>query len=380
MVIIFLGLGAPLKTFSEAGERDEEAVLARVHFEDQADLSLLAQSLDIWEINHDQLNLVAYLTPREYRQLVLDGYQVNIDPDLNSKIKQKVQPLAGQTSGVPGFPCYRTVEETYTSLGQLAVEVPELAAWIDIGDSWEKITSGGIQGHDIYTLVLTNSDIPGPKPKLFLMAAIHAREYATAELAARFADYLVENYGANPEITWLLDYYEVHILPIANPDGRKIAEGGIYWRKNTNNADGCSNSNLWGTDLNRNSSFKWGLAGASQDACDETFRGSAPASESETQAIQDYLAGIFADRRGSGDQDPAPIDTAGLLITLHSYGDAIFYPWGWTAEPAPNQNSLRTLGRKFGYYSGYQVCQSGEPGCIYPSSGSTDDWAYGELG
>ena len=380
MVIVFLGLGAPLKTGSDAGENKEEAVIGRVHFEDQADLNLLAQSLDVWEVDHDQFSLVAYLTPFEYFQLVAGGYQVEIDPDQTSRMKQTIQPLADQTSGIPGFPCYRTVEETYTSLGQVAAEVPQLATWIDIGDSWEKFSSGGVQGNDIYTLVLTNSAISGPKPKFFLMAAIHAREYATAELAARFAEYLVENYGTNPDITWLLDYSEVHILPIANPDGRKIAEGGIYWRKNTNDTDGCSNTNLWGTDLNRNSSFKWGLVGASQDACDETFRGSAPASESETRALQEYLAGIFTDMRGSGDQDPAPIDTAGLLITLHSYGESILYPWGWTPEPAPNQIPLRTLGRKFGFYSAYQVCQSGEPGCIYLTSGSSDDWAYGELG
>ena len=29
---------------------------------------------------------------------------------------------------------------------------------------------------------------------------------------------------------------------------------------------------------------------------------------------------------------------------------------------------------------GYQVCQAGEPGCIYQTDGTTDDWAYGELG
>jgi hypothetical protein len=44
------------------------------------------------------------------------------------------------------------------------------------------------------------------------------------------------------------------------------------------------------------------------------------------------------------------------------------------------QRPAETLGRKFGYFNHYQVCQSGEPYCIYQTSGSTDDWAYGELG
>ena len=212
------------------------------------------------------------------------------------------------------------------------------------------------------------------------MAAIHAREYATAELATRFAEHLVLNYGQDADITWLLDYYEVHITPIANPDGRKIAEAGIYWRKNVNNTDGCAQPNLWGTDLNRNSSFKWGFVGASQEACAETFRGAAPASETETRAIQDYISSIFSDRRGPADSDPAPVDTSGIFITLHSYGDLIFFPWAWTDSAAPNALALQTLGRKFGYHSGYQVCQSGGVGCLYQSSGNSDDWAYGELG
>ena len=58
----------------------------------------------------------------------------------------------------------------------------------------------------------------------------------------------------------------------------------------------------------------------------------------------------------------------------------MLFPWGWTATHSPNDTQLRTLGRKFGYYTGYTVCQSGEPGCIYQTDGTTDDWAYGELG
>ncbi|MEK6195031.1 MAG: M14 family zinc carboxypeptidase, partial [Deltaproteobacteria bacterium] len=258
---------------------------------------MLANSVDIWEVNHEEGYVVAYLTSTEYQELISMGFTVVIDQERTSHIRNNLQLSPDQTGGIPGFPCYRTVEETHTSLEDLAASPPGLAAWMDSGDSWEKWFSGEIRGYDLHTLVLTNTSTPGPKPRLYIMAAIHAREYATAELAFRFAEYLVEKYDQDADITWLLDYYEVHITPIANPDGRKIAEGGIYWRKNVNNTDGCPNPNSWGTDLNRNSSFKWGLVGSSQDACSETFRGSAPASETETQAIQDYVSGIFADLR-----------------------------------------------------------------------------------
>jgi hypothetical protein len=283
-------------------------------------------------------------------------------------------------SGIPSFPCYRTVEETYSDLAQLALDNPDLVTWVDIGDSWEKVNSGGASGNDLYTLIVTNSAIAGPKPKFYLMSAIHAREYTTAELATRFAEYLIENYNHDPEITWLLDYSEVHITPHANPDGRVIAETGVSWRKNTDNDDGCLLSAWWGTDLNRNSSFKWGFPGASSFACDTTYRGPGPVSEPETQAIQNYASSLFPDQRGPEDDDPAPEDSTGLFITLHSSGNLVLLPWGWSSSPPPNSTSLETLGRKFGYYNEYEVCQGGAPGCIYQTSGSTDDWMYGELG
>ena len=285
--------------------------------------------------------------------------------------------LPGQTSGIPGYPCYRTVEETYDTLAALATDHPDLATWSDVGDSWEKTIPGGEDGYDINALVITNRNIPGPKPKFFMIAAIHAREYTTAELASRFAEKLINDYGIDPDVTWLVDNYEFHLIPQANPDGRKLAEAGKSWRKNTDNDDGCPNSNYWGTDLNRNSSFKWNEGGSSDFACDETYHGPSAASEPEVQAIENYARSIFPDQRGADDFDAAPDDAQGVFVTLHSYSQLVLFPWEWTdTQDAPNKAGLQTLGRKFGYFNQYEVCSD----CLYNASGVTDDFTYGELG
>jgi hypothetical protein len=388
IIFIFILLIFPLTALSPLEGRingdqrhsQDSILVARVYFSSFAELNSLASTLDIWEVDHQNGYFVALVSSSQLDELNQSGFQVEIDSIRTSFLTRRNQLLPGQLSGIPGYPCYRTVEETFSDLAQLAVDYPDLVTWIDIGDSWEKENSGGGSGYDLYTLIITNSAIPGPKPKFHLLSAIHAREYTTAELATRFAEYLVENYDRDPEITWLLDYYEVHITPQANPDGRKIAENGVYWRKNTDNDDGCLDSDWWGTDLNRNSSFKWGLPGSSSNSCDETYRGPASVSEPETQAIQSYASSIFPDQRSPEDDDPAPQDSSGLFITLHSFGDIVLFPWGWSPYPSPNNTPLETLGRKFGFYNGYEVCQSGEPGCIYQTSGSTDDWMYGELG
>ena len=154
-------------------------------------------------------------------------------------------------------------------------DFPNLASWIDVGDSWEKTTTGGSAGYDMQVLRLTNADVPGTppagftgKPRLFVTSAIHAREYTTAELMTRFAEYLVTNHGVDADATWLLDEHEIHLMLQTNPDGRKQAETGLSWRKNTNENYCCPTSTSRGADLNRNFEFQWGCCGGSSgDRC-----------------------------------------------------------------------------------------------------------------
>jgi carboxypeptidase T len=366
-------------------------IVARVYFGDEEMLIQLASVLDVWEVRHQGARgegyVVAMLSLAQAQALQATGVRVELDEARTADLQQPVQ-TAGQQVGIPGFACYRTVEETEAALAALATTYPTLARWVDIGDSWNQLNPGNGAGHDLQVLVLTNSNIPGPKPRFFLMAAIHARELTTAEVATRFAEELITGYGRNPDATWLLDATEIHILSLANPDGRKWAEQLLYWRKNTNRADGCASDSpffsYYGVDLNRNSSFKWGQcegAGCStNNACRDTFRGSGPASEPETQAIQNYVTGLFPDQRGPADTDPASVESSGLFISLHSYSELVLFPWGWRSTPSPNHTQLQTLGHKFGYFTGYGVCQSGSDNCLYMTDGTTDDWAYGELG
>jgi len=185
------------------------------------------------------------------------------------------------------------------------------------------------------------------------------------------------NYDNSADIHWLLDYSEVHILAIANPDGRKIAETGVYWRKNTDNDDGCADSQKWGTDINRNFSFKWSVTGSSYYPCDETYHGPSSASEPETISIQSHARSLFPDQRAIDDFAPAPLTKRGILVSLHSYGELVLWPWGWSSNQSPNHTQLKALGEKFAYQLNYTPKQSS---LLYPVSGSTDDWAYGELG
>lgn len=353
----------------------------RITFATEDDLRPLTGNLDVWAVDRAGGEVTALVYPGQERWLALLGYTWETDEEKTAEVNRPVARSVGQTSGIPGYACYRTVAETYADLSRLATEKPHIARWIDIGDSYDKITPDGPDGSDIYALVLTNSaSAATEKGKFVLVAAIHAREYATAEVAARYAEMLAAGYGVDPNITWLLDYNEIHIIPQANPDGRGWAEQGYSWRKNTNNPAGCGFP-YYGVDLNRNSSFLWStcLGGCSSaDPCSIVYRGTSAASEPEVQAVENHMRSVFADQKGPNLDDPAPATTNGIFISLHSYGNLVIYTWDHTGSDAPNMNEMRRLGRKFGYHNRYSVCNTSN--CLYAVDGSTTDFAYGEFG
>ncbi|TFG66188.1 MAG: hypothetical protein E4H27_10210, partial [Anaerolineales bacterium] len=109
----------------------------------------------------------------------------------------------------------------------------------------------------------------------------------------------------------------------------------------------------------------------------ETYQGPTPASEPETIVIANFIRSLFSDQRGPGFSDPAPLDTSGVFITLHSYGNLVLWPWSSTYAESPNTEQFAMLGSKLASYNGY-TAKAGSG--LYPASGTTLDFAYGELG
>ena len=367
-----------------AQEEKQHPVVVDIRFTTDDELTYLTTHYDVWEVHRESHTLKAMLTESEYAQLLTRGYQVTLDKEQTIQVNTPLVALPGQTSGIPGYSCYRTVEETYLSAANLVSAHPYLAEWTDIGDSWEK-TQDISNGYDLMVLKLTNKSITADKPNLFIMSGLHARELAPVELNTRFAEYLLSNYGTDADITWMLDHHELHLLLVANPDGRKIVEqqvegdvnGNLAWRKNTNANYCASDPNKNGADLNRNFPFHWGEAGASTVDCEPTFRGEAALSEPESQSISSYLQLLFPNPHVPTTAIPAPENTAGIFIDLHSYGNLVLWPYGYDDVLAPNNDQLQTLGRKFAFFNNYDPKQAV---FLYPMSGASDDFAYGDLG
>ena len=287
---------------------------------------------------------------------------------------------------------YRTVDEHYAHLDSVAAAHPGLATVHDYGDSWRKV-QGLSNPNDLKVICITAKqpgdcalDPGSAKPRAVIMAAIHARELQTSELAWRLIDELTGGYGVDADITHMLDTTEVWVIPVVNPDGREIVEGGgnrpYLQRKNANATQGnCAvpptSSNHHGVDLNRNAStFNYGGAGTTVSPCAQTFRGTGPASEPEQASLEALFTQLWPDQKGAP-SSPVATSSTGTFITLHSYGDLVLLPPG-DGPLTPNDAQLRALAFRMSHFNNYETGTG--PETLYGTTGTTDDWVHYTLG
>ncbi|WP_434439034.1 M14 family zinc carboxypeptidase [Lentzea sp. E54] len=335
---------------------------------------LLGLGYDVLE-QRDGEDLFVIGDARTSAELRADGFASTVETAMPPS--QWAPRSVGDTTYYGG---YRTVTAHLAHLDQISADHPGLATVVDYGDSWRKTQGNG--GYDLKALCITKKSAgdcaltpAAPKPRLFVMGQLHAREITTGDMAWRFIDDLV----GSADLTAMLADLEVWVVPIANPDGVEIVESGgdtpVLQRKNAN---GTCTSGRRGVDLNRNAGSHWGEAGSSTDECSETYRGPRADSEVEVQALESLWRKLYRDTRPPGDTAAATTDTTGAVISMHSYGDYVLFPWGWSTQKTGNDAALRRMAQDMAALSGFTSGQPGE--VLYNASGATDDWVYDDLG
>jgi carboxypeptidase T len=223
-----------------------------------------------------------------------------------------------------------------------------------------------VQGRDILALRL-NTDAsgaePSSKPGAVFTGTFHAREHLSTEVALLLGRFLAEKKD-DPKVRELLRTRDIYILPMINPDGAEydISTGEYQWhRKNmSRNPDGST-----GVDLNRNYGYLWGGAGSSGSPWSDTYRGPSAFSESESKAFKSFLEA----RRN-----------VKTLISYHSYGELVLYPWGGDDSDVPDAKDLaayKALAVEMGKLTGYAPQKSSD---LYVATGDATDWTYAALG
>lgn len=318
--------------------------------------------------------LILFVDENEFQAISNSGlaYEIMIDdwftyynslPKLTEVEKEFIKMESQKDFGVTGFDFgsmggYYTLAEIEADLDEMYSLFPNLIT--------QKYSIGtSVEGRTIWAVKISdNPNINENEPAVGFDALVHAREPQSMATLMYFMWYLIENYGSDPEVTYLVNNREIYCVPCFNPDGYEYnrltnPNGGGYWRKNRrNNGGGC-----YGIDLNRNFGYMWGYdnIGSSPDPCAETYRGSSAFSEPESQAVRDL----------------AILKNYGTHFNMHSYGNYYLYPWGYIDEETPDSLTYREFASDMGSYSGYAY------GTVqqllgYPSNGSVRDWMYGE--
>jgi len=260
---------------------------------------------------------------------------------------------------------YHNDAEARAQIDQAISMHPAIAGRTVIGASHE--------GRELWAVKISdNVGVDEGEPEVLLTAGQHAREHLTIEMALYLIGELTSRYATDPRVRGIVDSREIWIVPNLNPDGSEydIAEDRYHaWRKNR---QPNPSSDFVGTDLNRNWGFKWGCCGGSSDQfAIETYRGAAPFSAPETQALRNFVAGRVI---GGLQQIKASID-------FHAFSELILWPYGHTrADTGPgltqdDRDTFATLGESMSRTNGYAAQQSSD---LYITDGALDDWLWGE--
>jgi len=219
--------------FNQHGE-----VYFKFQISDAKELSTLTRIISIDHVKGKEVH--AYANRNEFADFlrVKTSFQILKAPGtLLSKLE--LNPYSGIKQ--PGertlWDFYPTYEQYVGYMVGFANDHPDLCHVDTVGVS--------IQGRLILTLKISdNVNLEEAEPQFLYTSSIHGDEITGYVLMLHLIDYLLTNYGIDPEITNLINTTEIFINPLANPDG--TYHGG------NNSVYGAVRYNANSIDLNRN--------------------------------------------------------------------------------------------------------------------------------
>ncbi len=259
---------------------------------------------------------------------------------------------------------YYTFAEIEEQLDILYADYPNLIT--------EKLSLGtSLEGRDVWMVKMSdNPNIDEDEAEMLYTGLHHAREPMSYMNLFYFMHWLAENYETDPEAAALLNGRELYFIPAVNPDGlvynQQIApNGGGMQRKNMRDT---SLGTPTGVDLNRNYSYMWAYdnVGSSPDGCYETYRGTSPFSEPETQIVKEFVES----------------HNFKIALNYHSYGNLFIRPFGYDPDltlPEEDFEIFVEYGEAMTQYNNY-LFGTGIETVGYTVNGEACDWMYGEHG
>ncbi|MFH1866011.1 MAG: M14 family zinc carboxypeptidase [Candidatus Eisenbacteria bacterium] len=307
---------ALLAPVAHAYPRDDAAVVT-VDIISREDIHRLNElGMDIMTVRGGVAEIAAI--PSEVDVLWANGFRPGV---LIPRMIDAVPSLSLEDRGV-----YHSYSEVTVDLAAWAAAHPSITHLESMGTSFE--------GRELWALKISdNAGIQENEPEVQWIGGHHGNETIGVEVCYYAAEYLLENYGIDPEVTWLVNEREIWVIPVLNPDGH--VAGSRY--------------NAQGIDLNRDY------------LCPDGCNASTAFSGFESSALRDWDIG----------QNPV------TSLTFHSGAVYVNYLWDYTYTATPDEHMLITISNVYGALSGLPVTNGAD---WYVVHGSCQDWCYDTRG
>lgn len=379
VIALVLTLMAALAPIGRTGT--EALALVRVEVTSRSEAQHLLTHFDETH-NHGDGHIELLLWPGDAARLDALGvdYEIVEDDviarDRAALVPGPVVPLPG-----PDRDTYRRLPDYVTELEDLAKKNPRLVDLVEMPHPT-------LEGRTVFGVEIAAPGGNLGRPAFYVDGIHHAREWPAAEYPMIFAHHLVDKFKESARVRRILNQTRIIVVPVVNPDGFDYSRESLidaqgtaslplailgaeaYWRKNRRSLTGVTvpvaqkNPDAYGIDPNRNYALLWGEDenGSSSFELNQTYRGSAPFSEPETQNVRELM--LSTNITG--------------VITNHTYGRLVLRPWGHTSQNSPDEGVLARVGQDLAdAMGGYQNIKGIG---LYATHGTTDDWAYGALG
>jgi hypothetical protein len=187
---------------------------------------------------------------------LLPGQSGIINPQRDNESGKEYYTVSGYRHGVSYFPkiklsgveyevtdslkfdLYHSQDVIYAWLSRWEKEYPGLIDLYEVGKSYE--------GRPILQITLTNKKTgkPTEKPAAFFEGGRHSGEVTGSECVLWMANYLLSNYGKDPEVTHLIDTWTIYLKPVNNPDGHNLYLNTLQANRSTVRPDDNDNDGL----------------------------------------------------------------------------------------------------------------------------------------
>jgi hypothetical protein len=322
-----------------------------MELENHAALDQLLDDVPLASFNREQVTL-QFDTPKSFylifeprvteaeaRALTNAGYTFTKVVDEEKMWRQDMERVWAEQAAAGGIEFekgtrgyYPTHAQLETLFNDLATANPAIARTFTWGSS--------VDGRDLLGIVIS-ADVNNTtaEPEVRLSAQMHGDEPSSMVMVVNFAEYLVANYGRPgfDDVTYLVDNYEIHVMPMHNPDGYVA-----HQRYNSN-----------GVDLNRNFPEPAGT---------------------QTTDVENINFMNYANSHN-------------FVISQNGHSGALVvnYPWDYTYTLAPDNDALIKLSLEYSTYNLPMYNGSFPQGITngaawYVTTGCVQDWSYAITG